>query len=835
MNVALERKVKNIKGKSSMSKPYLISFNKENILNNNNITKSNGDDTPIKNSKEMKMSVKTVNNKSFVLRPKYRKVNHEKINKILSKKLIYKSGNSFINDSKKISKNKQNKINDIKKSKNPFHERIKSFQIDFKDHYFSNNLIKTERSTNYDERTLIKENKSKKSRVKNIKDIFNKDYTITKNFYSNKTNNIFEDLEENSTKNTKILEQKVLTLDSMSLNEKIIILSDRNTKIEEEKENKKEINCNNNIKQKFKKISNITDKSKNTFRSNFCKKNRANRAFSPSLRNKLNNLRKNILTNKEQEKSENSSIINKNCETKRDFSKTKKIKNEKEKEKQNLKDIENKKKMSNLIQKIKDKIQNMQEVENKNNNTLNDFSKNISFMKERKTIVNTNCFNPFQLNKSNNNINNNKPNKKININKEKSPISFNRNNILYETIKNKNKKEKDISSIIQIKDHKTRFKNNKNNNNIVRKDKINKKFIKKIKIDSGESEFQKICLSSKSQNDVFTDFVTKTLNKEEKSKEKNINNNNKSSKEKGPKDFEDKKIESIENLCQKGFSGPGVKKINQDNFFIYNNFMNNPNYIFTGVCDGHGTFGHNVSGYLVYNLPLTINDILIKEKMEKLTEQNKPKLISIIKNTFLDIDKKISLDTRIDSLYSGSTCVSIVYTPSKLICANLGDSRCLIGKYDGKKWFSKNISYDHKPTNILEQERILKNGGRIESFKDEEGNYLGPKRVWLKDEDVPGLAMSRSFGDGVAHSVGVISEPEITEYSFLHEDKFIILASDGIWEFISSDECVNLVKDYYIKKDIIGALNFLYKEASKRWIIEEEVIDDITLIIIFFE
>ena len=491
--------------------------------------------------------------------------------------------------------------------------------------------------------------------------------------------------------------------------------------------------------------------------------------------------------------------------------------------------------MSNLIQKIKDKIQNMQEVENKNNNTLNDFSKNISFMKERKTIVNTNCFNPFQLNKSNNNINNNKPNKKININKEKSPISFNRNNILYETIKNKNKKEKDISSIIQIKDHKTRFKNNKNNNNIVRKDKINKKFIKKIKIDSGESEFQKICLSSKSQNDVFTDFVTKTLNKEEKSKEKNINNNNKSSKEKGPKDFEDKKIESIENLCQKGFSGPGVKKINQDNFFIYNNFMNNPNYIFTGVCDGHGTFGHNVSGYLVYNLPLTINDILIKEKMEKLTEQNKPKLISIIKNTFLDIDKKISLDTRIDSLYSGSTCVSIVYTPSKLICANLGDSRCLIGKYDGKKWFSKNISYDHKPTNILEQERILKNGGRIESFKDEEGNYLGPKRVWLKDEDAPGLAMSRSFGDGVAHSVGVISEPEITEYSFLHEDKFIILASDGIWEFISSDECVNLVKDYYIKKDIIGALNFLYKEASKRWIIEEEVIDDITLIIIFFE
>ena len=221
--------------------------------------------------------------------------------------------------------------------------------------------------------------------------------------------------------------------------------------------------------------------------------------------------------------------------------------------------------------------------------------------------------------------------------------------------------------------------------------------------------------------------------------------------------------------------------------------------------------------------------------METITEKNTPKIISIIKNIFLEIDKNISLDSRIDSLFSGSTCVSIIFTPSKLICANLGDSRCVIGKYDGKNWYAKNISNDHKPSDIFEKERIIQNGGRIESYKDEEGNYVGPKRVWLKNEDVPGLAMSRSFGDGIAHSVGVISDPEITEYSFLYEDKFIILASDGIWEFISSDECINLVKDFYVKKDINGALNFLYKEASKRWIIEEDVIDDITLIIIFFE
>jgi serine/threonine protein phosphatase PrpC len=48
--------------------------------------------------------------------------------------------------------------------------------------------------------------------------------------------------------------------------------------------------------------------------------------------------------------------------------------------------------------------------------------------------------------------------------------------------------------------------------------------------------------------------------------------------------------------------------------------------------------------------------------------------------------------------------------------------------------------------------------------------------------------MSRSFGDEVAASVGVIAEPEIIEYTLKEEDKFFILASDGIWEFISSNE-----------------------------------------------
>ena len=51
-----------------------------------------------------------------------------------------------------------------------------------------------------------------------------------------------------------------------------------------------------------------------------------------------------------------------------------------------------------------------------------------------------------------------------------------------------------------------------------------------------------------------------------------------------------------------------------------------------------------------------------------------------------------------------------------------------------------------------------------------------------------------------------------------NEDKFFILASDGVWEFIQSNECVDIIKDYYLANDITGCCNYLLKESSKRWI-----------------
>ena len=293
-----------------------------------------------------------------------------------------------------------------------------------------------------------------------------------------------------------------------------------------------------------------------------------------------------------------------------------------------------------------------------------------------------------------------------------------------------------------------------------------------------------------------------------------------------------KKIYKIESLSQVGYSGPGILKYNQDNFFIYKNLNDEPNVLFIGVCDGHGLVGQDVSKYLITNLPKNLNTAL--KKTNKYIS-HKETLYSTLKQVFVETNKSLCKVPTIDTKFSGSTCVTIILTKNKIISANAGDSRAVMGRYINGKWLSIELSHDQKPNNPGEKERILSHGGRIEAYKDENGGDFGPPRVWLKYEDVPGLAMSRSFGDEVAASVGTISEPEIEEYEITEEDKFIIIASDGIWEFISSQECVDFIKDFYEKKDLKGCLKFLLNESSKRWIKEEEVIDDITAVLIFFE
>ena len=108
----------------------------------------------------------------------------------------------------------------------------------------------------------------------------------------------------------------------------------------------------------------------------------------------------------------------------------------------------------------------------------------------------------------------------------------------------------------------------------------------------------------------------------------------------------------------------------------------------------------------------------------------------------------------------------------KVYCCNVGDSRTvIIRKADTEdKCKADALSKDHKPDDPKEAAHIIANRGRIDCFRDVFGHQVGPLRVWLKGEDIPGLAMTRSFGDSVAARVGVNAIPDIKAITLQPDD-----------------------------------------------------------------
>ena len=160
-----------------------------------------------------------------------------------------------------------------------------------------------------------------------------------------------------------------------------------------------------------------------------------------------------------------------------------------------------------------------------------------------------------------------------------------------------------------------------------------------------------------------------------------------------------------------------------------------------------------------------------------------------MRSAFYKTDNDLAKQT-FDSTYSGTTCVSVILSVPRLLCANVGDSRAVLASRDTRTegWSVRALSRDHKPNSEGEMERILGKGGRVFPYRGENGEELGPHRVWHSTENIPGLAMSRSIGDRIAIDLGVIPDPEVEDIVLTPLDKFIVIASDGVWEFMSNEE-----------------------------------------------
>ena len=210
-----------------------------------------------------------------------------------------------------------------------------------------------------------------------------------------------------------------------------------------------------------------------------------------------------------------------------------------------------------------------------------------------------------------------------------------------------------------------------------------------------------------------------------------------------------------------------------------------------GIFDGHG--GNDVVKY-------------IKDRIPEIIKQYLNDLFPIEKcfiNSFNKIDEELKF---YDSEYTGSTATLVLIQDNKIYCANVGDSRAYI-IYNN---YIKQITVDHKCSVPEEAERIRNYGGKI-----------------TKNRVQGQLVLSRSLGDLYCKKYGVINLPDISVNKIDNNVKYVVIASDGIWDVVDENTVLNMSR---LKKNAEEFCKELVKKA-----IEKESKDNISCIVISFE
>ncbi|XP_076896046.1 putative protein phosphatase 2C 66 [Bidens hawaiensis] len=266
------------------------------------------------------------------------------------------------------------------------------------------------------------------------------------------------------------------------------------------------------------------------------------------------------------------------------------------------------------------------------------------------------------------------------------------------------------------------------------------------------------------------------------------------------------------------YTQQGKKGTNQDAMIVWEKFSSTNEAVFCGVFDGHGPYGHMVARKVRDYLPVLLsthwkpnsdsqngnangNSLDEDDEDDKLCEEYEvgekervPEKYIALKKSILKafrlMDMELKTHPAIDCFCSGSTAVTLIKQSQDLILGNLGDSRAVLATRDDNNGLTAvQLTVDLKPNLPREAARIQQFKGRVFALQDE------PEvaRVWLPNSDSPGLAMARAFGDFCLKDFGLISVPDIYYHRITDKDKFVVLATDGVWDVLSNKEAVDIV------------------------------------------
>jgi serine/threonine protein phosphatase PrpC/CRP-like cAMP-binding protein len=343
-------------------------------------------------------------------------------------------------------------------------------------------------------------------------------------------------------------------------------------------------------------------------------------------------------------------------------------------------------------------------------------------------------------------------------------------------------------------------------------------------------------------------------------------------------------------FSQKGYYPDDPHKPNQDAYSVTERFgTRESNDAFFAVYDGHGRDGDlcaqfardRMPGFLARNIDRIKNQEMKKHraKLEKMSSRNpdrptdplshielsKDQMQEAALRAHVECNEAMHQDPSLDDTLSGTTAISayIHGRRNRVTICNVGDSRAVLGKAVQSNGYGQRqtlkafpLSRDQTPYRKDERIRIRATGARILSLDQLEGlepineneeseNAEGdlelgeeldeggdPPRVWSPDGDYPGTAFTRSLGDSMAEDLGVFAEPEMLTREIKPDDRVIVLASDGIYEFLTNQSVIDICAKF---TDPLEACRAVVAESYELWLQYELRTDDITIIVMFIE
>jgi serine/threonine protein phosphatase PrpC len=172
-----------------------------------------------------------------------------------------------------------------------------------------------------------------------------------------------------------------------------------------------------------------------------------------------------------------------------------------------------------------------------------------------------------------------------------------------------------------------------------------------------------------------------------------------------------------------------------------------------------------------------------------------------------------------------STTLQYVTPRRTLVTANVGDSRAVMSR----NGTAINLTRDHKPCDPVELKRIYQFGGKVlwDGEIDRHGDPIPGTGIYRVNGN---LALSRAIGDR-SERPAVSAEPEFSVLPLTNDDEFVVLATDGLWDVMSSSDTVAFIhalleSDDALDKSTVAGL--LVEEALRRG-----TYDNVTVLIIW--